>query len=105
MTYVFGVLLFTFLLIILWGFFMKTIRRAVFVLSGVSVLGLAACGEGYEVVKVRNQVPYTMERTAGPGVAYVLAHMMPEKSVVLPQTTTEPAVQDAAPIFEKKVQK
>ncbi len=84
---------------------MKTIRRAVFVLSGFSVAALAGCGEGYEMTQVRNQVPYTMERTAGPGVAYVLAHMMPEKSVVLPQSTTEPVVQDAAPIFEKKVQK
>ncbi len=88
---------------------MKTFRRVVFVLSGVSALSLAACGDGYEAVPFRGQVPYTMERTAGPGVAYVRAHMMPEKTVVLPQPVEAPAVQepvqDAAPIFEKKVQK
>lgn len=84
---------------------MKIISRVLFVLSGVSTLALAACGEGYEVVKVRGQVPYTEERTAGPGVAYVRAHMMPEKTIVLPEPMTAPVVQDAEPIFEQKMQK
>lgn len=84
---------------------MKTFRRVVFVLSGLSTLGLAACGEGYEVVQVRGKVPYTEERTAGPGVAYVRAHMMPEKSVVLPEPLVTPQVKDAEPIFDKKMQK
>ena len=84
---------------------MKTSRRVVFVLSGLSTLALTACGEGYEVVKIRGQVPYTEERTAGPGVAYVRAHMMPEKTIVLPETIIAPEVKDAEPIFEQKMQK
>lgn len=82
---------------------MKNFRRVVLVLCGLSPLALTACGEGYEMVMVRNQVPYTDDRTAGPGVSYVRAHMMPEKSVVLPAPMAAPAVvQSAEPIFEKK---
>lgn len=84
---------------------MKTFRRVVFVLSGVSALALTACGEGYEMVQVRGQVPYTEERTAGPGVAYVRAHMMPQKSVVVDQPLVTPVLKDAEPIFEQKLQK
>ena len=84
---------------------MKNVRRALVVFCGLSSLSLAACGEGYEMVQVRGQVPYTEERTAGPGVAYVRAHMMPEKSVVIPSTMAAPQVQDAEPIFDKKMQK
>lgn len=84
---------------------MKTFRRVVFVLTGLSALCLTACGEGYEMVQVRDQVPYTMERTAGPGIAYVLAHMMPEKSMVLPEPMVAPVVQDAEPMFDTKMNK
>ncbi len=88
---------------------MKTFRRVVFVLSGLSALSLAACGDGYEMVQVRDQVPYTMERTAGPGIAYVLAHMMPEKAMVIPAPMAapaqEPVVQDAEPMFDQKMNK
>ncbi len=87
---------------------MKTLRRVVFVVSGLSTLCLAACGEGYEAVQVRGKVPYTEERTAGPGIAYVLAHMMPEKTMVLPAPVSAPAaapVQDAEPIFDTKMNK
>jgi hypothetical protein len=84
---------------------MKILRSAVIVFSGLSALSLAACGEGYEVVKIRGSVPYVEERTAGPGVAYVRAHMMPEKTVVLPEQLLSPQVQDAEPIFDKKMQK
>ena len=84
---------------------MKILRSAVIVFSGLSALTLAACGEGYEVVKIRGSVPYVEERTAGPGVAYVRAHMMPEKTVVLPEPLLTPQVQDAEPIFDKKMQK
>lgn len=83
---------------------MKILRCAVIALSGLSALSLTACGEGYDVVKVRGSVPYTEERTAGPGVAYVRAHMMPEKTVVLPEPLVTP-VESAEPIFEKKIQK
>lgn len=84
---------------------MKIFRSAVILFSGLSAVSLAACGEGYDVVKVRGSVPYVEERTAGPGVAYVRAHMMPEKTIVLPEPLLTPQVQDAEPIFEQKMQK
>lgn len=87
---------------------MKTYKRVLIALCGVSTMAVAACGEGYEVVKVRGSVPYTEERTAGPGVSYVRAHLMPAKSIVLPEPVViqqETVVRDAAPIFEQKVQK
>lgn len=89
---------------------MKTYKRVLIALCGVSTMALAACGEGYDVVKIRGSVPYTEERTAGPGVSFVRAHMMPAKSVVLPEPEPlvleqETVVRDAAPIFEQKVQK
>lgn len=83
---------------------MKSFRRVVLLMSGLpAVLALGACGEGYEVVQVRNQVPYTEERTAGPGVAYVRAHLMEEKSLVLPEPIIAPQVESAAPLFDNKM--
>jgi len=84
---------------------MKKFRRVVFMLSGMSMLSLSACGDGYEMVQVRDQVPYTIERTAGSGVAFVLAHMMPEKTIVLPAPMMAPQVQDAEPMFDHKMNK
>ncbi len=86
---------------------MKTIRPVLIALCGVSTLGLAACGEGWEAVPFRGSVPYVEERTAGPGVAYVRAHMMPEKTIVIEEkvVTPAPVIKDAEPIFEKKMQK
>lgn len=84
---------------------MILIRRVVFLLSGISMMALAGCGEGYEVVQVRNQVPYTLDRTAGPGVAYVRKHMMPEKTVVIPAPLSAPVIKDAEPIFNTKQEK
>ena len=85
---------------------MTRIHRSLMILA-VSAPLLAACGEGWVMQPTRGAVPYTEERTAGPGIAYVRAHMMPEKSVVLPEPMVEPApvVKDAEPIFEKKMQK
>lgn len=83
---------------------MKAIRRAVYTLSCLPAIALAGCGDGWEMVQVRGQVPYTEERTAGPGIAYVRAHLMPEKTLVLPAPAVAP-VKDAAPIFEKKMEK
>lgn len=71
----------------------------------LATLGLGACGEGWEAVPFRGQVPYTEERTAGAGVAYVRAHMLPEKGPVLPAFTApvqEEVVRDAAPLFNGK---
>ena len=71
---------------------------------------LAACGEGYEMTRVEGIVPYTMERTAGTGVAYVRAKMMQEKSLVVETKTevpakAEPEIKSAEPVFEAKQKK
>lgn len=83
-------------------------RSAVIFLTGLSSLTLAACGEGWEPQPVRGRVPYTEERTAGPGVEYVRAYLLPEKGPNLePQMDvpalrgTETPVGDAAPMFGK----
>lgn len=44
---------------------------------------LGACGEGYEWQLTNTHFPYGNERTAGSGVVYVKAKMMPEKSLQL----------------------
>lgn len=59
-----------------------------------SPIMLAACGDGWEMVRVDDVVPYGNSRTAGTGVAYVRAKMMPEKELKLepaPMTTPPPA--------------
>lgn len=63
---------------------------------------LGACGEGYELVRINDAFPYGNERTAGTGVAYVLAKMMPERELNLepvstPATEAEPVVIDPEP--------
>lgn len=55
-------------------------------------LFLAACGDGYEMIRTDTMFPYGNQRTAGSGVAYVLAKMMPEKELNL-----VPAEQPAPP--------
>lgn len=81
---------------------MKTFRLAVIAAASVSPLLLAACGDGYEAVPYHG-VPYVEERTAGPGVAYVLAMMQPAKGPVLDLTPqSETVVKDAAPLFSGK---
>lgn len=57
---------------------MFVFRGRVFALVSLSLL-LAGCGEGWEKVTYSNQTPYTMEGTAGSGVMYVRAKLMPEK--------------------------
>lgn len=47
-----------------------------------SPLALAACGEGWEVQRVSDYAPYGNSRTAGSGVAYVRAKMLPKKELV-----------------------
>ena len=59
-----------------------------------SPIMLAACGDGWEMVRVDDVVPYGNSRTAGTGVAYVRAKMMPEKELKLepaPMTSPPPA--------------
>lgn len=61
---------------------------------------LSACGEGWEIVEVRNQVPYTEERTAGPGVAYVRALLLPAKGPVLPPAADPLPLSNAESLFD-----
>jgi hypothetical protein len=63
-----------------------------------SPIMLVACGDGWEMIRVDDVVPYGNTRTAGTGVAYVRAKMMPEKELKLepapalaPMTTPPPA--------------
>jgi hypothetical protein len=74
-----------------------TFKRALQLSAALPILALAACGEGYEMIPY-NAVPYEMERTAGTGVAYVLASMMPAKGVVeeTPKEEATPAAEAPA---------
>ncbi len=66
---------------------MSAVKNALRVIMILPVLGLTACGEGYEMVPYQG-TPYTMERTAGTGVQYVLAKMLPKKGVTTEITST-----------------
>lgn len=60
----------------------------------VPMLFLAAC-DGYEPVRVNNLVPYSEGRTAGSGIMYVRAAMLPAKGPVtepVMETVAEPVV-------------
>ena len=59
---------------------------------------LGACGEGWELQKVDHKFPYG-KRTAGSGVAYVRAHMMPEKDLNVAPVMEDKAV-EAAPVLD-----
>lgn len=81
---------------------MTLFRTSTLILIGASTLGLAACGEGWEPRPYRDRVPYTEERTAGPGVEYVRAYMLPERGPNLESPAlkgTETPIEDAAPMF------
>jgi hypothetical protein len=56
--------------------------KRILVLSAVSLFTLSAC-DGYEAIKTNTMFPYGNQRTAGSGVAYVLAKMMPKKELKL----------------------
>lgn len=63
-------------------------KRIVF-LSASSLFLLTGCGEGYEVINTNTMFPYGNQRTAGSGVAYVLAKMLPEKDLKLESVPKE----------------
>lgn len=69
---------------------MKTVRTLLL----ASPLLLAACGEGYELIKTDTMFPYGNQRTAGSGYAYVLAKMLPKKEMnlqpVAPRSAPQP---------------
>jgi hypothetical protein len=57
---------------------------------------LAACGDGWEMIRVDDMVPYGNTRTAGTGVAYVRAKMLPQKELKLePAPAPAPVVAPA----------
>lgn len=79
---------------------MKTLRLLIL----ASPFMLAACGDGWEMVRT-DAFPYGNQRTAGTGVAYVLAKMMPEKELVItPMQTPEPAP-TMEQVFDEKQRK
>lgn len=81
---------------------MKMIRT--YSLMVLSVGMLTACGEGYEMVRTTDTVPYGNSRTAGSGVMYVKKSMLPEKKLNLkPQSV--PSVKAKTPSSEKGEEK
>lgn len=84
-------------------------KLRIITISLLSCLSLSACGEGWEVIEYKS-TPYGNGRTAGTGVAYVIARMAPAKAEIAPaprlQETSEKADEllgnknEAAPIPE-----
>ncbi len=60
---------------------------------------LAACGEGYDQISTDKMFPYGNQRTAGSGVAYVVAKMMPERELKLEPVKSVPKA-EPAPVVE-----
>ncbi len=62
-------------------------------------LFLAGCGDGWEAQRTTDIVPYGNTRTAGSGVVYVRAKMLPEKEIVVEQS--EPEIKTADEVFTR----
>ena len=62
-------------------------------------LFLAGCGDGWEAQRTTDIVPYGNTRTAGSGVVYVRAKMLPEKKIVVEQS--EPEIKTADEVFTR----
>lgn len=79
---------------------MPSIRRTILTLTATAPLLLLAACDGYEM-QLYDGFPYGGARTAGHGVAYVRASMMPPKGPVLEQAPP-PVVQapPPAPVVE-----
>ncbi len=61
---------------------------------------LGACGEGWEAQRTETVFPYGNQRTAGSGVVYVRAKMMPKKEL-----NVEPVMEEIQqPLVEEEVQ-
>lgn len=76
-------------------------RNAVLAVVALPALALSACGgEGDYVPTPYHNVPYTHERTAGTGIAYVRASMLPRKEAKVETMlqTAEPVVAPAEPM-------
>lgn len=98
------------------------LKQSFGVLLVASSLMLSACGEEQGWVAVEHKgVPYGEERTAGTGIKYVRAYMLPEKGPMLDPIMDEvdslindhsnmsmpvkDEVESAEPIFTKKLKK
>ena len=70
---------------------------------------LGACGEGYDQTRTDQWVPYGNTRTAGTGIAYVKAKMMPKKELNLSSvketvdTKSDPVIAEPEPAPEPAV--
>jgi hypothetical protein len=74
--------------------------RLTFVLV-VLCVPLASCGEGWEMVRVTDVTPYGNSRTAGSGIAYVRAKMLPKKELMLESLPTEQIMIERRPTAVK----
>lgn len=81
----------------MWAIDMVLKYSKTILLAGVACLSLSACGDNYVAIKTTEHFPYGNQRTAGSGVAYVLAKMLPERSL-----NTVPAAKIAIPAMVGK---
>ena len=64
---------------------------------------LAGCGEGWEMQLTNTAFPYGNQRTAGSGVAYVRAQMMPERELNVKEVLTPMLPKQEEVIVEEEV--
>lgn len=76
----------------------KILRGSVLILAALPAFALAACGD--LVPTPYDGVPYTHERTAGRGVAYVRASMLPPKETKTETIMEEKTVVTAPAVVE-----
>lgn len=88
----------------------RPFRVLVCAASTLSTLGLAACGDGWEMVPYHG-TPYD-GRTAGTGIAWVRAHLTPAKGPILkvetppaPEAPVAAPIRDADPVFRARQKK
>lgn len=75
-----------------------------YTLLALCALPLTACGEGYVPELTNTFFPYGNQRTAGSGVAYVIAKMMPEKELKLVPVEEPPKPKVITPEPEPKME-
>jgi hypothetical protein len=66
-------------------------------------LALTACGEGWEARRTTDVFPYGSQRTAGSGIIYVRAKLLPEKELKVEAPLPPAPVQDDTPEKMEKV--
>lgn len=77
-------------------------RGTVLYMGVAALLTLTACGDGWEAKLSNTHFPYGNARTAGSGVIYVRAKMMPEKQIVLENKETQEAQPHSKPVERKR---